>query len=98
MPTYRAYLINGDNRVSAYRPIDAATDAEALTAARQLVDGCDGKSGISIARSGGSSAGKNNAIVHAGRRRRHHKFEIVRKYRNDPSALRFCSISFCGGA
>jgi hypothetical protein len=41
MPTYRAYLINGDNRVSAYRPIDAETDAEALTAARQFVDGCD---------------------------------------------------------
>ncbi len=41
MPTYRAYLINGDNRVSSYRPIDAETDADALMAARQFVDGCD---------------------------------------------------------
>jgi hypothetical protein len=41
MPTYRAYLINADNRVASYRPIDAETDAEALTAARQLLDGCD---------------------------------------------------------
>ena len=41
MPTYRAYLINGDNRVSSYRPIDADTDAEALMAARQFADGFD---------------------------------------------------------
>jgi hypothetical protein len=41
MPTYRAYLINGENRVSSYRAIDAETDAEALRAARQFVDGCD---------------------------------------------------------
>lgn len=41
MPTYRAYLINGDNRVSSYRAIDADSDAEALRAARQFVDGCD---------------------------------------------------------
>ena len=41
MPAYRAYLINVDNRVSSYRAIDAATDAEALTAARQFVEGCD---------------------------------------------------------
>ena len=41
MPTYRAYLINGDNRVSSYRAIDADTDVEALKAARQFVDGCD---------------------------------------------------------
>lgn len=41
MPTYRAYLINGDNRVWSYRPIDADTDADALMAARQFVDGCD---------------------------------------------------------
>ena len=41
MPTYRAYLINADDRVASYRPIDADTDAEALKAARQLVDGCD---------------------------------------------------------
>jgi hypothetical protein len=41
MPTYRAYLIDGDNRVSSYRPIEADTDAEALQAARQFVAGCD---------------------------------------------------------
>ena len=41
MPTYRAYLINGNNRVSSFRPIDADTDAEALKAARQFADGCD---------------------------------------------------------
>src|ERR1700737_3286866 len=41
MPTYRAYLIDADNRVSSYRPIEAATDAAALKAARQFVDGCD---------------------------------------------------------
>lgn len=41
MPTYRAYLIDENNRVTSYKPIDAATDSEALQAARQLVDGCD---------------------------------------------------------
>jgi hypothetical protein len=41
MPTYRAYLINGDNRVTSYKPIDADTDAEALTAARLFADSCD---------------------------------------------------------
>jgi hypothetical protein len=41
MTTYRAYLINGDNRVSSYRAVDADTDADALKAARQFVDGCD---------------------------------------------------------
>jgi hypothetical protein len=41
MPTYRAYLIDGDDRVASYKPIDAETDAEALKAARQFVDGCD---------------------------------------------------------
>jgi hypothetical protein len=41
MPTYRAYLIDADNRVSSYRPIEADTDAAALQAARQFVDGCD---------------------------------------------------------
>ena len=41
MPTYRAYLIDADNRVSSYRPIEADTDAAALKAARQFVDGCD---------------------------------------------------------
>jgi hypothetical protein len=43
MPTYRAYLIDGDDRVASYKPIEAETDAEALKAARQFVDGCDVK-------------------------------------------------------
>jgi hypothetical protein len=30
MPTYRAYLINGDNRVMFSEPVDADTDEEAL--------------------------------------------------------------------
>jgi hypothetical protein len=41
MPTYRAYLIDADNRVSSYRPIEADSDAAALRAARQFVDSCD---------------------------------------------------------
>jgi hypothetical protein len=41
MPTYRAYLIDEDNRVASYKPIEANTDADALAAARQFVDGCD---------------------------------------------------------
>jgi hypothetical protein len=41
MQTYRAYLINEDDRVASYRPIEAATDKEALEAAKQLVDGHD---------------------------------------------------------
>jgi hypothetical protein len=41
MPTYRAYMINGENRVTSYKPIEADTDAEALVAARRFVDGCD---------------------------------------------------------
>ena len=41
MPTYRAYLIDDDNRVASYRAIKAATDEEALEAAKQLVDGHD---------------------------------------------------------
>ena len=40
MPTYRAYLMDADDRVASYRPIDADSDAEALQAARQFVDGC----------------------------------------------------------
>jgi hypothetical protein len=41
MPTYRAYLINEDNRVASYHPLEAATDEEALEAAKQHVDGHD---------------------------------------------------------
>ena len=41
MPTYRAFLINEDNRVASYKPVEADTDAEALAAACQFVNGCD---------------------------------------------------------
>ncbi len=41
MPIYRAYLVNGDDRVTSYEQVDADTDVEALTAARQFVNGCD---------------------------------------------------------
>src|SRR5258708_17434564 len=41
MPTYRAYLINGDDRVTSYKPVDADTDADALKAARRFAEGCD---------------------------------------------------------
>ncbi|HET7888816.1 MAG TPA: hypothetical protein VFL62_21540, partial [Bradyrhizobium sp.] len=41
MPTYRAYLIDKDNRVDSYKPLDAASDEEALETARRLVDGHD---------------------------------------------------------
>ena len=41
MPTYRAYMIDRDNRVASYKPVEADTDAEALKAARQFVDDYD---------------------------------------------------------
>jgi hypothetical protein len=41
MPTYRAYLIDGQDRVKSYKSVDADTDAEALQAARQFANGCD---------------------------------------------------------
>jgi len=41
MPTFRVYLINADNRVASFRPLEADTDAEALKAARRFVDDCD---------------------------------------------------------
>jgi hypothetical protein len=41
MPTYRAYLIDENNRVASYRPVEADGDAEALEVARQFVNGCD---------------------------------------------------------
>jgi hypothetical protein len=41
MSNYRAYLIDKNNRVHSYRPIDAESDEEALEAAKQLVDGHD---------------------------------------------------------
>jgi hypothetical protein len=41
MPTYRAFLINADNRVASARAIDAETDAQAMESACALADGCD---------------------------------------------------------
>lgn len=41
MPRYRAYLIETDNRVHSYKPVDAESDEEALEAAKRLVDGHD---------------------------------------------------------
>ena len=41
MPTYRAYLIDKDNRVDSYEPLDAESDEEALETARRLVNGHD---------------------------------------------------------
>ena len=41
MPTYRAYLINEDNRVTSYKPVEADSDAEALKVAREFINGCD---------------------------------------------------------
>jgi hypothetical protein len=41
MPTYRAYLINRDDRVTSYRPIEAATDEEAMEIAKQFLEGHD---------------------------------------------------------
>jgi hypothetical protein len=41
MPIYRAYLIDGNDRVASYKPVEADSDTEALQAARQFVDGCD---------------------------------------------------------
>ena len=38
---YRAYLVNGDDRVTSYKQVDADTDVEALTAARQFAKRCD---------------------------------------------------------
>jgi hypothetical protein len=41
MRTYRAYLIDHDDRVVDYRPVAANTDQEALEKSRQYVDGHD---------------------------------------------------------
>jgi hypothetical protein len=41
MPIYRAYLIEKDDRVHSYKPVDAESDEEALEAAKQLVNGKD---------------------------------------------------------
>jgi len=39
MKIYRAYLIDGDNRVTSCKPLEA--EADALQAARRLAEGCD---------------------------------------------------------
>jgi hypothetical protein len=41
MRTYRAYLIDRDDRVVDYKTIAAKTDQEALENSRQYVDGHD---------------------------------------------------------
>ena len=41
MPSYRAYLINKENRVEGFKVIEADNDADALEAAKRLVDGHD---------------------------------------------------------
>lgn len=41
MPTYRAYLIDQNDRVVSFKPIEAEIDEEAVEAARRYVDGCD---------------------------------------------------------
>jgi hypothetical protein len=41
MTTYRAYLIDQNDRVVSFQPIEAETDEEAVEAARLYVDGCD---------------------------------------------------------
>jgi hypothetical protein len=41
MADYRAYLIDQNNRVLSAKEIQAASDEEALSAARQFVDGYD---------------------------------------------------------
>lgn len=86
MPIYRAYLINGNNRVSSFRAIDAEFDAEALNAARQFAGRCDVEV-WDLDRKIGRLEGKRVRLGH-------HKFEIIAKYRNDRPAMRFCPISF----
>ena len=41
MPIYRAYLIDKDDKVDSFKPLDAESDEEALEVAKQLVDGHD---------------------------------------------------------
>jgi len=41
MPIYRAYLIEKDDRVHSYKPVEAESDEAALQAARQFVNGRD---------------------------------------------------------
>ena len=39
MPIYRAYLIDKDDKVDSFRPVEADDDERALEAAKQLLDG-----------------------------------------------------------
>ena len=41
MASYRAYLIDSEDRIKTVRIVEADTDAQALEAARQYVDGLD---------------------------------------------------------
>jgi hypothetical protein len=41
MPIYRAYLIDKDDKVDSYKPVEADSDEGALEAAKQLLDGHD---------------------------------------------------------
>jgi hypothetical protein len=41
MPTYRAYLIDKDNRIRTFKTIDAESDEEALAAAEEFLNGHD---------------------------------------------------------
>ena len=41
MPTYRAYLIDEDDHVASYKPVEADSDSEAMVAARRFVEGFD---------------------------------------------------------
>jgi hypothetical protein len=47
MPTYRAYLIDKDDRVESFKPVEADSDDEALAAARQLWMAMTSRSGCS---------------------------------------------------
>jgi hypothetical protein len=41
MPTYRAYLIDSENRVRSFQPIEAESDQKALEGAKRFVFGHD---------------------------------------------------------
>jgi hypothetical protein len=41
MPIYRAYLIDQNDKVVSFKPVEAENDEEALNAAKQFVDGHD---------------------------------------------------------
>ena len=39
MPIYRAYLIDKDDKVDSFKPVEADNDEGALEAAKQFLDG-----------------------------------------------------------